>query len=298
MKVLAGFSPILYHITGSRRAVQILQKDRFELTPTEGTKIETDLVGAVYYLSTSRTLSGSYIQTNAYVGFTILVLDGRALAHHLKGAPVDYWGEEMRGDGSHFESEDRIFSPSPIIENAHKFILEVHSLIGGASYSAHGAILFQILLQTKRLGIPAFFYDSTSAFKTLNKKKSIKLDLKRLKPENLKITDYGVESLATWKALWTIPVGVYKRLKNLPRNEQELHGISSRFERLMSMVVSYPRDVEVFLADLHNAKSIPYGTNSKDRERLDDLVAIMRKNKLTPEKFYTALGNKWRGVRG
>ncbi len=295
MRVIAGISSVLYHITTTASAAQILGSDRFELKPSEGTSVEEDIHPASYYLSTARTISSKYIRANAYPFSTILVLNGRGLAARLPGKAVDYWGPNMRQGGENFESEDRIFSPSPTLPNAHTFITAIHSLLpSGAPSAFQKSALFQLLVATKRRKIPTFWYTDRAAFRLLNTRKSTPLDLTLVSPEKPATRDNSMGYLSAWLALWEMPREVYFRLLALPEKEQRARGLSERMIRCQSMATFYPRDVESFIADLHNAKSTPYGSHGKDREALDRIIAIMRRNKLTPKAFYSAIGDKFR----
>ncbi len=297
MRVLAGISPILYHITSTDSVVGILRTDRFELKPSEGTTVEEGIKSRTYYLSTARTLMSKYLRANEYPRYSILVLDGRKLAANLKGAPVDYWGPDMRMNGENFESEDRIFSDSPFIEQAHKYITAIHSLIDPIKISKYGKQdLFQLQLKAKLRKIPTFFYDNRKAFALLDERRAITLSKGLLDPKEVPEQTTDLNSLSDWLALWEMPKSVYERLKLLPEREQQRKGLTTRMHRCVRMAAYYPTDVNSFLADLHIAKSIPYGTAGKEREALDRLIEVMRKNKLTPKQFYKALGDKFRST--
>ena len=297
MRVLAGISPILYHTTSTGAVVGILRTDRFELKPSEGTHVEEGIKAHTYYLSTARTLMSKYLRANDYPGYSILVLDGRKLAANLKGAPVDYWGPDMRMNGENFESEDRIFSDSPFIEQAHKYITAVHSLIDPVKLQERDRQnLFQLQLKARLRKIPIFFYDNRKAFSLLDERRAITLNKEALDPKELPERKTDLNSLSDWLALWEMPKSVYEKLSRLPEREQESRGLTSRMHRCAYLATSYPMDVGSFISDLFNAKSIPYGTAGKERETLDRLIAVMRKNKLTPKQFYDALGKKFRST--
>lgn len=295
MRILAGISPVLFHATSTNSVVGILRTDRFELKPSEGTNIEEGIKPHTYYLSTARTLMSKYLRANDYPGYSILVLDGRKLAANLSGAPIDYWGPEMRMNGENFESEDRIFSPSPFIEQAHKYITAIHSLINPVKLRDRDKQnLFQLQLKAKLRKIPIFFYDNRKAFSLLDERRAITLNKELLDSSDIPESKTDLNLLSDWIALWEMPKSVYDKLSQISERDQERKGLTKRMHRLARMAAYYPTDVGSFISDVHNAKSVPYGTTGKEREALDRLIQILRKNKMTPEQFYTAIGKKFR----
>ncbi len=295
MRVVAGLSPVLYHITSTYKAARILQSNRFELKPSEGTSIEENIKQGAYYLSTARTLGSAYIRSNAYPNYSLLVLDGVKLARRYAGKPVDYWGESMRNNGANFESEDRVFSLKPLIPDATSYVLQIHTMLPSGLDARAKKVLFRLQIEAKKRKIPTFYYTNKADFLLLDERHSVPLNPRLLDAAPVNEHDSYSSSLSDWLALWEIPVEAYKRLKLLPLKEQKKRGITERFLRLMNMVSYYPQDVSSFLADLHNAKSVGYGNSSKEREALDTLVSVMRKQKLAPKEFYKFLGDKWRG---
>lgn len=119
-----GVSDILYHKTHSHAAYEILKTDKFKLSTSAGSS--ADAKGdKLYFFSTARNLSSSYFSVGDYT--IIFKLDGRKLGANYKGMPVDYWG--ARSTGKAAEEEDRIVTDSPFIENATKYIDELHILL-------------------------------------------------------------------------------------------------------------------------------------------------------------------------
>ena len=132
-----GISPVVYHYTsGLDKSQKILEENRF-LTSGAYTKGEVETrfgKGKLYYFSTARTPMGAY--TGRYPQGAIFKLDGRALAQKYKGAPVDYYGSADRGSSKKaaggyfgeegFEAEDRIVTDEPYIEDADRYIDEIH----------------------------------------------------------------------------------------------------------------------------------------------------------------------------
>lgn len=122
---------ILYHFSGIDRIENILKTNKFLTTAAFATQSEVEQnKGKFYFLSTARSTFGKY-SDSMESGFGYVVLDGRKLGHTFSGTAVDYWGETFRkaNKGKH-EEEDRIFTNKPFIENARKYILEIHLCFG------------------------------------------------------------------------------------------------------------------------------------------------------------------------
>ena len=136
-----GISDVVYHATSNiAAAAKILEDNRF-LASGGFTKPDSEEVfqkGKLYYFSTARTAAGAY--TTEWPTGAIFKLDGRALAEKYKGAPIDYWADSRTGRSSKkaaniqkdpgaseaFEAEDRILLDEPYIEDADRYIDEVH----------------------------------------------------------------------------------------------------------------------------------------------------------------------------
>lgn len=200
-----GISQILYHLTDISKTLSILDKDKFILSTDLGTESDQLHKGKKFkpfFLSTSRIKYGGYTMSfgkNPTYPLVNIVLDGTALSHNYSGHSVDYWGREWRkniGDYSYLrnnENEDRIFSDKGTIENAHKFIKEVHIFLGGdlikfLKYDEESnkmseneqRICYQhlkdighIISLCRIYNIYFFVYDNFNAFKVLNKNKKI-----------------------------------------------------------------------------------------------------------------------------
>jgi hypothetical protein len=131
-----GSSDILYHFTYISNLFNILKKNELSLTSTIGSKSDYNVnKNRFYYLSTTRSKSSGYKK-----GDVKIVLDGRKIKQNNKITPVDYWQlSKNRNDYdsesayssalTSLEQEDRIVSDKPIIENAIKYIIEIHILI-------------------------------------------------------------------------------------------------------------------------------------------------------------------------
>ena len=176
-----GISDIVFHRTGFKNLIQILEKDQFELRPAfakpieQGyTKKKTDL----YFMSTARTKNSKYISDS---GTPVLTLDGQKLKQNYSGYGMDYFGPSWREvSGGEYEQEDRVFSQKPNITNAKKYILMIEIVMG---YNARQADnIFKIYSMAKKSGIPIKFYDSKED-RNLGKnplsEKAVRAELKR-----------------------------------------------------------------------------------------------------------------------
>jgi hypothetical protein len=131
-----GASDILYHFTYMNNLFNILKNNELSLTAAIGSKSDYNInKNKFYYLSTTRSKSSGYKK-----GDVKIVLDGRKIKQNNKITPVDYWQwSKNRNDYdsesayssalTSLEQEDRIVSDKPIIENAIKYIIEIHILI-------------------------------------------------------------------------------------------------------------------------------------------------------------------------
>ena len=136
-----GISDVVYHATSNiAAAAKILEDNRF-LASGGFTKPDSEEVfqkGKLYYFSTARTPAASY--TTEWPTGAIFKLDGRALAEKYKGSAIDYWADSRTGRSSKkaaniqkdpeaseaFEAEDRIILDEPYIDDADRYIDEVH----------------------------------------------------------------------------------------------------------------------------------------------------------------------------
>ena len=136
-----GISDVVYHFTnGMEKGAKILEDNRFLASGGFSKDVESELgQGKLYYFSTARTAANSY--TGDYPQGVIFKLDGRALAEKYKGVPLDYWATSKRsskkaanvqsdpGASEGFEAEDRILLDEPYIEDADRYIDEIHFAI-------------------------------------------------------------------------------------------------------------------------------------------------------------------------
>ena len=183
----AGLSPVLYHVTGTDKLVDILRQDRFVLAFASGANNPGKPNEHFYYMSAMRVPSGGYRGK----GDVVLVLDGQKLGQRYKGSPMDYWGPEWRKTADknqidrapYDEAEDRVWAREPIIPKAHQYIQEIHFVVpiheryheDATFRTRHNQDARKIILAGKRFGIPVYVYRDSADLKLLNKAKAVPL---------------------------------------------------------------------------------------------------------------------------
>jgi hypothetical protein len=157
-----GASDILYHFTYMNNLFNILKNNELSLTAAIGSKSDYNInKNKFYYLSTTRSKSSGYKK-----GDVKIVLDGRKIKQNNKITPVDYWQwSKNRNDYdsesayssalTSLEQEDRIVSDKPIIENAIKYIIEIHILINTPNTK-----LMNIIDICKNNNVKLYLYDN------------------------------------------------------------------------------------------------------------------------------------------
>lgn len=292
-------TPTLYHVTTSGRAIAILLSDRFELKPSDGTDAEEEAAKGSYYLSTTRSKLGSYTRRSIYNNSVIFVLNGTALGQKHKIKPVDYWqltDLDPRIRSERDEAEDRVLSRTPTIP-ARKYIAEIHAHIGEeGEQSRINAVRLKRLCLLKK--VKAYFYNSTQDLLLMDTRKAVNPGLKVPGPkeepyqhsreyQQARMKERRHNSLRGWIELAMVPVPsdpdeLWKKAKTLSRHAE------SAYKRLR-----YDDAISGLKNDMHNAKSIPYGQPSGERESLDKLVALLRKRKQTAKEFLDSVRQKW-----
>jgi len=180
-----GLTDILYHFTGINPLLNILKEKKIHASSNIGSSHEARISkGKFFSLSTTRTLAtGFYIGSSRNV---CLVLDGRKLGQRYKGFPIDYWKYSTKqsdwGDVSSYinalkagEQEDRIVLNSPTIDDAIKYILEIHIMIRDSEY-IHSTIMNAVIGYTDMYKIPTYYYDNVKYYKYQQKSKAVDIN--------------------------------------------------------------------------------------------------------------------------
>lgn len=320
MKIQISLSatPILYHITNNRAAASIVQKNRFELKPSDGTEAEEKMQGrASYYLSTARHKTASYTQRALSSNSVIFVLDGIALASKYKIKSVDYWSGMYRDNEEitnrdRMEAEDRVMSNSPFIEDVNKYVKEIHAFAEGTVRNA-AANLLAIYKFGKRYKIPVYFYANGEGNKNdmaqmllLDKRKAIPFDpvaaLKKIEDTtDRKMGDYDFKyrrrrnEISGWLQLYEMPapadvIGDWKAVKKMVTQTDRA---KMAYDQLRYQHSGDP--VRQLNNGMHNEKSTPYGHMSRGREDLDRLIKLLRSKRWSVKQFTDFLHKKWYG---
>lgn len=134
----------------------------------------------IYYMSLSRSKVDDYrikdLSPSAN-GHSTMVIDGRKLKQDgHTGKPVDYWGDAWRrsntGTPIKDEMEDRIFSSDSHIDNADKYIKEIHVYLGNNPDPRDIKRIRNIYIESKKKGIPIYVYDEERDYMLLTKRQS------------------------------------------------------------------------------------------------------------------------------
>jgi len=171
-QIESGLSSVLYHWTRIENAIAILGKNKFFLRK-DMSKKQKDR-SPYYYMSTSRAKFGGYHIDKKGV---IFGLDGLGLGNTLKGGPIDYFhhnpDERPRSRREQDEMEDRIWSQKPSIQNASKYIREIHVCMPSATFNPVDRFEKQIKDLASQHRLPIYFYEDMQDWLALSKKKAI-----------------------------------------------------------------------------------------------------------------------------
>lgn len=307
LQIALAATPILYHLTNIRAAASIVQKNRFELKPSDGTDAEEALQGrASYYLSTARHKTASYTEKGLGVNSVIFTLNGVALASKYKIKSVDYWSgmytdrEEVH-NRDRMEAEDRVMSNSPYIEKLERYVTAIHAYRGTEASefgNKKGDKLIALYKFAKRHKIPIYFYNERASMLTLNTRKAVPLDRATLlnfgEDRNRPMTEYDYKyrknnnELSGWLQLYAIPVkGDWKERQKLLTSDRAQRA----YDNLRYHHNGDP--LRQFNNALHNEKSTPYEYASRGREDLDKVIKLLRKHRWTSKQFIDFLHEKW-----
>lgn len=320
--ILARPSAVLYHITNSGALSSILESNRFEMKPSDGTSVEREQAPDAYYFSCARSRTSAYFQRNASHASAIIVLDGDKLAQRYKAKPTNYWGDMQHLNND--EMEDRVYSKRPFIPNAKSYITEIHMMRDKfpSNPTWYNSRVYEIYRAAKFARIPIYMYGFTdvSYFLSDEERKRVRdnrpsriaqknfLLLNKAKADpDVKVRELfeaiirtPKEPLSEYERKYGNPpksdngIAPYLFLYNVPvegidRSDLGAYikkkGGEKAYDAYYSLLY-YPRDVPTRIANnIHNDRSQPYGKPNKIRENIDTLVQIMRKEKVDPKGF-------------
>lgn len=135
-----SLSEVLYHYSSIDNIIEILESNQFLLSSSLGTDAD-NMDSKVFFLSFARTKSTKVGYALSSHNNARIVLDGKKLNNTYKGKPVDYWQRKSPDDPIYtgqssykdklymqnrgFEYEDRLYSDSPYLKPATKYILRI-----------------------------------------------------------------------------------------------------------------------------------------------------------------------------
>ncbi len=292
MKISLSSTDVLYHLTTLYPAVSIVQSNRFDLKPSEGTDAEASISKGAYYLSTTRSKTGAYSVRGVYSASVLFVLDGRKLGHRYKIVPVDYWETNKLGLGqrsTNYESEDRVLSSKSSIP-AFPYIKAIHAHVNFDKQDKMFALKKAALLHK----IPIWFYKEAKSLLLMDTRKAVPVRFSKVLPVVQKPRAYDFKyrirtnSLLPWLKLWMHPIDASKEW-----HSDEAKALGDRVYDAYNRLRYGDDAMNALKADLHNEKVTPYGDISRGREHLDKIVTIMRNLKLSPKEFVARLRDKW-----
>lgn len=267
-----GLSDVLYHYTDLNALGQILVSNSLRLTPDIGTEAEVSRRrrGKMYYMSFARSKTGDYhfpVSTHAG-GAVLLVVDGRQLKQDgFSGAPVDYWGF-----GNKDEMEDRLYSRKPRVENANKYITEIHTYFyKEASDQVRNAkqisSMRKAYIVAKKLDIKMYVYDNAKDFGLLNKAKTVQIST--LKSTEQPDKPRGERKPRNYFKPYVELLMVNDKSKLTPDARSKLYNMDG-----------WNQDdaVRTLAADIHNSRTGSY------RADLDKFLAVVKQQKLSSVK--------------
>lgn len=284
--VIEGASSVLYHYTSIQDALRIMSAGAFQLSSVTGNKSEEQYAppGHPYFFSTTRTRVGDY---HRYVGTggVLFVLDGRWFGQRYKVKPIDYWDRSWLHSGGTRtrEAEDRVFSKEATIPI--NGVQEIHVLLKEQEENRSPAAR-KLLIAGKTAGIATYLYTDESAWRLLNKEKSIDInqDTAVLKGQEPRRTTYPPRSyLEQWLEL------IYKK------NRSEL---TDRADKLRHNLTLYgrwhPEEDQNLGVDLSNARKPNQGLERTHAVKIIDYMK--KKGYKTTHDLKQALLDKWSSI--
>jgi hypothetical protein len=290
--LVEGGTSILYHFTNPSRLVNILNLNKFYLTPTISTKSEKSK-GKMYFMSFSRTKStrhGYGTQFNREDAVRIKI-DGQRLGYNYKIMPIDYWQypktPKFMKQGSGDEMEDRVVTNKDEITNANKYIISIDIYVGEKGVDN------EILIKAKELGIPINYFNNSKDFANGNPKNSIRPEIKA-KDEN-PYQSYRNFSY-TLGALTYKEDEIKNQIFNTLRSEynisdEMLNKYDKDIEKYHEKLNYYLRDDDYWLTDLTNGLSSELHNNKTSDDILTryvyrEFIKDYKNNDVTSVKEY------------
>jgi hypothetical protein len=196
-----GLSNILYHFTHASNLISILKSNKFATSTNLGSTADSwKDKGRFFFFSTQRTKGMAGY--GSHHGTVAIVLDGRKLNYTFKGDATDYWNwstkmADYKNKSDYInalkseENEDRIVTNKPYIDNANKYIIEIHvwAKDGDRNYVSLPS-MEAIVSLCKSYNIPVFFYIDEKDYKLQNKLKAVSPESLGLEPPSAEKSPY------------------------------------------------------------------------------------------------------------
>lgn len=284
--LLESATDVLYHYTGIRPALKVLQSGMFELSRSTGNRSEEQYAppGYDYFFSTTRSKTGDYHRMVGN-GAVMFVLDGQWFTQRYKVKPIDYWDRSwLQSPDRTRESEDRVFSKTPEIPIGG--VRAVHAYIKEHN-EWRSPELRNLLILAKKRGIPTYMYTDEQAWRLQDTRKALTVQqmaplLKGVMPVQKQFrpsTDY----LKPWLEL------IYKK------NKADL---SPEGEKLRYNLVYYGSRYENEDSGLGNALANERKPGNTGYDSATKLIQAMRQSKLnSPLALKNALCKKWEAIK-
>lgn len=283
-------SDIVYHGTSIIRLNSILKNNKFMSSVAVGTSSDKRVnKGRTYFFSIARSKTSNYL-VKLGRNSCIMVLDGQKLSQNYKGSSVDYWGPSWNDSD---EMEDRIFTEKPYIENALKYIEEVH-IYSIPSSEDYLNLLKQNEKYLKENNKNCFYYVNERDFLMLNKKKSFNnlddlleyMEEKGITIEKSDNNSYNFGSIGEKSFKQIIDV-----IRGIELGDKKYLNWNNQWYRYIS---SYPNDfVSQIKVLIHNSR-----TDFETRKYMDDIFTYMKNNKIKNfEELASFLGMKLEKLR-
>ena len=275
-------SRIVYHYTNIHAAAKILSSGEFQLSSSMGS-IEQQYApkGYHYFLSTTRTPRGGY---HEYVGqaAVLFVLNGNYYNNNYPSKPVDYWvnRDPAKSGNRRHEAEDRLFSKDASLPIGG--VTAVHILVKEDADPNSKALARMSLLDAKKRGIAAYYYNDESAWRNLDTSKTSPVTNLTGKKE------FGrtYRRHRGWLIPWLEVMQATDRSQLSSKAKDIIRNLDSNY---------YQKETAQGLAtDLSNARKPSSGP---DRKNAIKIINYMKQNKLnTLIEFVDAMAKKWEAL--
>lgn len=281
-----GATDVLFHYTGIRPALKILQSGNFSLSRSLGNKSEEQYSppGYNYFFSTTRSKVGDYHRYTGN-GAVMFVLDGQWFGQRYKVKPIDYWERSWQhAPDRSSEAEDRVFSKEPEIPI--DGVRAIHAMINEHN-EWRSPELRMLLLAAKKRGLPIYLYNNETDWRLQNIRKALTVQqmaplLKGVLPTTKQYrpsSDY----LEPWIEL------IHKKSKA---------ELSPEGEKLRYNLVYYGSRYENEDSGLSNALSNERKPGNTGYDSASKLLGYMQKAGVkTPLELKNALCKKWVDIK-